>query len=69
MQFIEKYTEAKRLLDEDQDNARTIDAIACEAGFANRSSFYRVFKRSQNISPTDYRLTPDQAKNRPATEG
>lgn len=69
--YINEYRvlEAKRLLDEDQDNARTIDAIACEAGFANRSSFYRVFKRSQNISPTDYRLTPDQAKNRPATEG
>ncbi|MBR1551764.1 MAG: AraC family transcriptional regulator [Muribaculaceae bacterium] len=39
-----------------KDNARTIDAIASEAGFANRSNFYRVFKRAQGISPTDYRL-------------
>ena len=47
--------EAKRLLDEDSANRRTVDAIGAEAGFANRSSFYRVFKRSQGISPTDYR--------------
>ena len=56
--YVNNYrvVEAKRLLDEDSDNARTIDAIATEAGFANRSSFYRTFKRSQGISPTDYRL-------------
>lgn len=48
--------EAKRLLDEDKGHERTIDAIAGEAGFSNRSSFYRVFKRSQGISPSDYRL-------------
>lgn len=49
--------EAKALLDEDKSNSRTIDAIASESGFSNRSSFYRVFKRSQGISPTDYRLS------------
>lgn len=49
--------EAKRLINEDKNNNRTIDAIASEAGFTNRSSFYRVFKRSQGISPTDYRLS------------
>ena len=48
--------EAKRLFDEDKENTRTIEAISVEAGFANRSSFYRVFKSSQGISPTDYRL-------------
>ncbi len=48
--------EAKRLLDEDQHNSRTIDAIAAEAGFANRSSFYRVFKKVEGISPSDYRF-------------
>ena len=47
--------EAKRLLDEDSANRRTVDAIGAEVGFAHRSSFYRVFKRSQGISPTDYR--------------
>ncbi len=52
-----RVTEAKVLLDEDKSNSRTIDAIATEAGFSNRSSFYRVFKRSQGISPTDYRLS------------
>lgn len=51
-----RVAEAKRLLDEDKHNRRTIDAIGSEAGFANRSSFYRVFKRSQGISPTDYRM-------------
>lgn len=56
--FINEYRiqEAKRLLDEDKNNMRTIDAIANEAGFAHRSSFYRVFKRSQGMSPSDYRL-------------
>ena len=48
--------EAKRLLDEDKENGRTIDAIASESGFTGRTNFYRVFKRSQGISPTDYRL-------------
>ncbi len=57
--YINEYrvTEAKRLIDEDKSNRRTIDAIASEAGFANRSSFYRVFKRSQGVSPSDYRLS------------
>lgn len=49
--------EAIRLLDEDKHNQRTIDAIASESGFANRSTFYRAFKNSQGISPTDYRLS------------
>ena len=48
--------ESKRLINADKSNSRTIDAIASEAGFSNRSSYYRVFKRSQGISPTDYRL-------------
>ena len=57
--YINEYrvVEAMRLLNEDKSNKRTIDAIASEAGFANRSSFYRVFKRSQGISPTDYRMS------------
>ncbi len=54
-----RVAEAKRLLDEDKSNKRTIDAIASESGFANRSSFYRAFKRSQGISPSDYRLRED----------
>ncbi len=56
--YINEYrvVEAKRLLDEDKGNRRTVDAIASEAGFANRSSFYRVFKRMEGISPSDYRL-------------
>lgn len=56
--YINEYrvAEAKRLLDEDKNNRRTIDAIAGEAGFANRSSFYRVFKKMEGISPTDYRF-------------
>lgn len=56
--YINEYrvAEAKRLLDEDKNNRRTIDAIAGEAGFANRSSFYRVFKKIEGVSPTDYRF-------------
>lgn len=51
-----RINEAKRLLDEDKSNMRTIDAIASEAGFSNRSTFYRVFKHTQGESPSDYRL-------------
>ena len=57
-----RIAESKRLMDEDKNNSRTIDAIAAESGFTNRSSFYRVFKNSQGISPTDYRLTKKQSQ-------
>lgn len=52
-----RINEAKQLLDEDKNNIRTIDAIAAESGFSHRSSFYRVFKQLEGISPSDYRIS------------
>ena len=36
-----------------------VDVICRRAGFAHRSSFSRLFKRSYGLSPTDYRAVRD----------
>jgi AraC-like DNA-binding protein len=47
--------EAERLMDEGYLREHTIDALAAVVGFANRISFYRVFKKHTGMSPTDRR--------------
>lgn len=47
--------EAERLIDEGYLREHTIDALAAVVGFANRISFYRVFKKHTGMSPTDHR--------------
>lgn len=47
--------EAERLMDEGYLKEHTIDALASTVGFANRISFYRVFKKHTGMSPADYR--------------
>jgi AraC-like DNA-binding protein len=32
----------------------TVDAIALEAGFSSRSSFYRAFKKQKKMMPSDF---------------
>jgi AraC-like DNA-binding protein len=51
--FRVKY--ATTLIDSEKFSYYTIDAIAEEAGFANKVSFYKAFKRIENISPSKYR--------------
>lgn len=55
--YINEYrvAEAVRLLSEDKKNRLTVDAIAFERGFTDRSNFYRVFKKHKGTSPTDFR--------------
>ena len=47
--------EAERLIHEGYLEQHTTDALAASVGFANRISFYRVFKKLTGQSPTDYR--------------
>lgn len=47
--------EAERLIHEGYLEQHTTDALAASVGFANRISFYRVFKKLTGKSPTDYR--------------
>lgn len=47
-----RYQEAKRLL---ANTDRSIAEIACNAGFTNLYSFYKLFKKYDRITPSDYR--------------
>lgn len=47
--------EAVRLIQQGYLHHHTTDALAAKVGFANRISFYRVFKHTTGQSPTDYR--------------
>ncbi|WP_343486792.1 helix-turn-helix domain-containing protein [Allomuricauda sp. d1] len=57
--FINSYRieEAKQLLAENDQKQATITQIAYDAGFNNRASFYKAFKKFENQNPTDY-LSP-----------
>jgi AraC-like DNA-binding protein len=54
--FINEFRvkEAKKLLDENKHENLTLEAIAEMAGFNNRITFYRAFKKIEHISPSDY---------------
>lgn len=45
----------KRLLEENWRNL-TLEALASEAGFSSRSTFYSAFKKSTGLSPAEYIL-------------
>ena len=55
--FINRYrvNHAAKLIISDTYSHYTIDAIAEEAGFANKVSFYKAFRRIEGISPSEYR--------------
>lgn len=59
--YVNEYRvkEAIRIMSERDGNGLTIDGIAFEAGFDNRVSFYRVFKKMTGLSPTDFRKNLD----------
>lgn len=60
--FINRYRvdHAADLILSDSHSHYTIDAIAEEAGFANKVSFYKAFKRVMGISPSEYRKEKSQ---------
>ncbi|MEL7377351.1 MAG: helix-turn-helix domain-containing protein, partial [Bacteroidota bacterium] len=46
--------EAKRVLRSDALKQHSIAGIALSCGFSSKSSFYRIFKKATNLSPTAY---------------
>lgn len=60
--FVNKYRvdEAKRLLAEMGEEKATVTQISYEAGFNNRASFYKAFKKFEQQSPKQY-LNPQHA--------
>jgi len=54
--FINSYriNEATRLISQGWLNNHTMESLAQEAGFNNRMSFYRVFKKHTGKSPSDW---------------
>ncbi len=53
--------EAQWMLISEEYSHYTIDAIAEMAGFSNKVSFYKAFKKVVEISPTDYRRSLKQS--------
>jgi YesN/AraC family two-component response regulator len=47
--------EAIHLLSQQASTSKSVDEIADTAGFNDRKSFYRVFKKTTGLSPTDFR--------------
>lgn len=47
--------EAKRMLADPANDCFTVEALAERSGFASRSAFYKVFRKAEGITPTDYR--------------
>jgi AraC-like DNA-binding protein len=47
--------EAVRLLSDKNNPNISIDALAFDSGFSDRTTFYRVFKKMTGISPTDFK--------------
>lgn len=56
-EFINTYRvrEAKRLLRSEKYRAFSLEGIAMESGFNNRTSFYRVFKKHTGTTPNRYK--------------
>jgi AraC-like DNA-binding protein len=55
-EFINQYRakEAKNLLLSENSSKLTIDALAKEAGFKSKSTFYKVFKQITGNNPSHY---------------
>ncbi|GHT15952.1 hypothetical protein FACS189426_23840 [Bacteroidia bacterium] len=47
--------EAVRLLSDKNNPNISIDTLAFDTGFNDRTTFYRVFKKTTGISPTDFK--------------
>lgn len=56
----EKRVDKAKILLSDKIGQMTIEAIAYEAGFNSRASFYRAFKKHTSITPSEYVNHPSQ---------
>ena len=50
-----KLEEFKLLIKEDLGNTYSLEGLAHLAGFKSKATFYRVFKRVEGITPTQYK--------------
>jgi AraC-like DNA-binding protein len=55
-----RLADAKRLLADPGSDRFTVDGLAESAGFASRSAFYRAFKASEGVTPTEFRARSRQ---------
>lgn len=55
--YINEYRvkEAIKILSNEKSDVISIDAIAFDVGFNNRTSFYQSFKKITGLSPSDFR--------------
>lgn len=55
--YINEYRikEAIKIMSDKKSDVISIDAIALEVGFGNRTSFYQSFKKITGLSPSDFR--------------
>lgn len=55
--FINEFRikEARRILDSEQSEKMTLEAIGYECGFGSKSSFNKAFKKITNSTPSNYR--------------
>lgn len=55
--FINNYrvNEVKQLLGSTKNSGEKIESIAYDCGFNSKSSFYSIFKKQTNLTPTEYR--------------
>ncbi|MDU1892164.1 MAG: helix-turn-helix domain-containing protein [Dysgonomonas sp.] len=62
--FINEYRikEAIKIMSDKKSDLISIDAIALEVGFGNRTSFYQSFKKITGLSPSDFRNNKNTPK-------
>ncbi len=47
--------EVKRLISDDKNKVYSLLALAFEAGFSSKTSFNTIFKKSEGMTPSEYR--------------
>lgn len=64
--FINKYRviQAKEALCSQEKRQKTIEAIALDSGFSNRTSFYQAFKKETGMLPNEYVKKPASSKKK-----
>ena len=52
---LKKIEEFKVLIKQDTDNTYSLVGLAELAGFKSKATFYRVFKKAEGITPSEYK--------------
>lgn len=52
---IYRVNEAKKRLEDSKNNLLTVEAIGYDSGFNSKSSFFRIFKEVEGVSPTQFK--------------